>query len=95
MAGGPVNGPYDGGGGAGPIAPPRNLHSTTMARRMARPAALYMKSMGNAPQLGSGAGVGAPCRVGSGSQGTRGELRIVVWCAAVDGPGAGVHVASV
>ena len=41
---------------------PQNLFRTTIARRMARPVELYMKSMVTAAGLGSGAGGGAPCR---------------------------------
>ena len=62
LAGGPVNGAGEGNPGADAIAPPRNLHSTTISAGMARPAALTMKSMGNTTGLEPGAGVDAPCR---------------------------------
>ena len=47
---------------SGAIAPAQNLDSTTMARRMASPAVLYMKGMVGTTRLGCGAGVAAPCR---------------------------------
>ena len=54
-------------------SPAKNLHSTTTSRQMARPVELYMKSMVSAAGLGSGAGVGAPCRF-SGAPGSRDRI---------------------
>jgi hypothetical protein len=57
-------GPFNGAGegeGAGAIAPVRNLHSTTIPRRMASPVELCMKSMCSTTGLGSGAGVVVLC----------------------------------
>ena len=50
------------GEGEGSGRHPENLHSTTIPARMARPAALTIKSMGNTTGLDAGAGVVELCR---------------------------------